>query len=52
VGAATGAPVGAYVVSLSVTADRDTISRHRPAYVEWFSQWCQNSDVVSNMRAS
>ena len=34
VGAATSAPVGAYVISLRVIAERVTISRQRPVYVD------------------
>ncbi|GAB3339097.1 hypothetical protein GCM10027452_12030 [Micromonospora halotolerans] len=34
VGAAIIAPVGAYVISFNVMAERSTISRHRPEYRE------------------
>jgi hypothetical protein len=43
VGAATIAPLGSWV-----SAERCTVSRHRPAYVDCDSQLRQNCDVASN----
>jgi hypothetical protein len=51
VGAATIAPVGAYVSSLRVSAERCTISRQRPLYRERRSQPRQNATVASNSAA-
>ena len=31
-------PVGSYVISFSVMAERSSVSRHRPLYVDWASQ--------------
>ena len=49
-GAATSAPVGAYVISFNVIAERFNVSRHRPAYVDCRSQACQNATVSSCIR--
>src|SRR5688572_12697620 len=47
VGAATIAPVGSYVSSLSASAERSTISRQRPVYVHAEAQRRQYATVAS-----
>ena len=48
VGAAMIAPLGSWVSSFSVIAERSTISRQRPWYREFFSQDRQKWIVPSN----
>jgi hypothetical protein len=50
VGAATNPPEGAYVMSFNVIAERFSISRQRPKYVDCDSQVRQNATVSSKSR--